>query len=178
MIREFSVRAKASNGKARALFIICMVSAFALISASMLSPLYKGVIGLVGVVLLAVAITLYTKYVVAEYFYDVTIDNDGRPLLVVRRVVGNKQSTLCRIGLYEVMKIEGESAKEMREHKTPTDTKKYLYLPTLLPDRVYRLTTSTKYERAEIVIEVSEEFASLLSACVKEARELYFENDE
>lgn len=177
MIREFSVHAKSSNGKARALFIASMVGSFALISASMLSPLYKGIISLFGVVLLVAAITIYTKYLAAEYFYEVMIDSDSRPLLIVRQRVGKKQSTICRIGLYEVVKIDKESKKERREHKTPQDYKKYFYLPTIDPEIVYRLTAISRYEHAEIVIEISDELASLLSSYIKEARELYTDDE-
>ena len=46
----------------------------------------------------------------------------------------------------------------------------YSYVPTLDPDVVYRLTSSSIYEKAEILVEVSDEMASLIRKYSVEAR--------
>lgn len=170
MIREFSAKAKATNNKARSLFIICMILSFAFLSISMLVDLYRGVISLVGLGFLVVAITVYTKYISPVYYYDITFDNEGTPLFVVHQMIGKRKTTLCRIGLFEVVKIEEENAEQRKAHKTSPGFVKYSYVPTLLPERTYRITSVSKYEKSEILIEASEEFISVLKAYAAEAR--------
>lgn len=177
MIREFSVKPKPSNNKARAAFIICTSGAFALIMLSTFIPLYKGLVSLVGVVLLSVALALYTKYIAPIYYYDIMVDSDGVPLFVVRQQIGKRYTTLCRIALHEIVKIEKENAVQRREHKTPFDMKKYAYLPTLDPQKVYRITTSGRHERAEILIESSDEFANMLISYSREARDIVTDDE-
>ena len=172
MIREFSVRPKPSNNKARAMFIACSVLAFALVTLSTVIPLYRGLVSMAGVLLLTLALVFYTKYILPIYFYDIFIDSDGTPLFVVRQQTGKRQSTLCRIPLNEILRVEKQSRQQRREHKTPYEVKKYAYLPTLDPDEIYRITTSGRYERAEILIECSEGFAKMLTVYSAEARQL------
>lgn len=171
MIREFSVRPKPSNNKARAMFIACSVLAFALVTLSTVIPLYRGLVSMAGVLLLTLALAFYTKYILPIYFYDIFIDSDGTPLFIVRQQTGKRQSTLCRIPLNEILRVEKQSRQQRREHKTPYEVKKYAYLPTLDPDEIYRITTSGRYERAEILIESSEGFAKMLTVYSAEARE-------
>ena len=173
MIREFSVKSRSSNNIARALFIIFTSSSFAFIMLSSFINHYKGVVSLLGVMMFSVALILYTRYVAPIYYYDIFIDSEGHPLFIVRQQVGKKYSTLCRIGLNEIKKIDGESLKERREHKTDLGVRKYSYLPTIAPKKAYRITTEGRYEKAEILIECSDEFAGLLSEYSAEARELY-----
>lgn len=176
MIKEFSVKPKPSNNKARTVFIFCMLAAFVLITLSTLIPLYKGIVSLIGILLLSVALMLYAKYIAPIYFYDITFDSEGIPLFVVRQQTGKRYTTLCRIALHEIVKIEKQSREERRAHKTPYEMKKYSYLPTFDPAEVYRLTTSGRYERAEILIESSDGFADLLASYVAEALSNYSED--
>ena len=177
MIREFSAKAKASNTKARNLFVLCMVLAFLVLAVSMMISLYRGVVSMIGFGLLVAAITLYTKYVSPVFYYDITFDSEGLPLFVVRQIIGKRQTTLCRIALYEVMKIEREGAEERKNHKTPIGFVKYTYIPTLFPETTYRITSMSRYEKAEILIEASEEFISILRSYVGEARSNYIEEE-
>lgn len=172
MIREFSAKATASNQKARILFISSTVMAFAFVAVASLIDNYRGIISLFGVLLMSVAIVIYNKYVSSVYYYDITFDSEGTPLFVVRQIVGKRQSTICRIALYEIQKISRETSKERVAHKTPYEYRKYSYLPTLSPSVSYRLITSSRYEKAEILIEVSDEFASLLSEYISTAKEM------
>lgn len=178
MIREFSAKSKPSNNKARALFIICMSGSFAFVLASTFLSLYKGIISLVGVGLFAVALVLYAKYISPIYFYDVTFDSENTPIFVVRQQTGKKISTLCRINLADIVRIEKQTSKERRAHKTPMGVVKYSYLPTLDPAVAYRITLRSRYEKAEILIESSEEFAELLMSYSRQAREERTDDDE
>ena len=178
MIREFSVKPKPSNNKARYIFVFCTSISFALILLSTFIPTYKGMVSLVGVSLLTLALMIYTKYIAPIYYYDITFDNEGNAVFVVRQQTGKKYTTLCRIALSEIVKIEKQTAEQMKTHKTPMGTVKYSYLPTLSPSLAYRITTSGRYERAEILIESSEEFADLLTSYSNEERARYIDNDE
>ena len=172
MIKEFSIHAKPTNNSARNVFSICFFASFAVLAASTFLEHYRGVVGLVGLALLVAAITLYTKYMSSSYFYEIVFDSEGTPLFIVNQLVGKRMSTLCRIGLYEIVNIRCESAEEQKAHKTPAGVRKYSYVPTLFSDRVCRLYTVGKHERAEILIEVSDEIAAFLSDYAREAREL------
>ncbi len=154
------------------MFIACSVLAFALVTLSTVIPLYRGLVSMAGVLLLTLALVFYTKYILPIYFYDIFIDSDGTPLFVVRQQTGKRQSTLCRIPLNEILRVEKQSRQQRRDHKTPYEVKKYAYLPTLDPDEIYRITTSGRYERAEILIECSEGFAKMLTVYSAEARQL------
>ena len=172
MIKEFSIHAKPTNTKARGAFSVCFFASFAVLAVSTFLEHYRGVVGLVGLVILVAAITLYTKFLSCSYYYEIVFDTEGTPLFIVNQLIGKRMTTLCRIGLFEIVKIECEKAEERKAHKTPAGVKKYNYIPTLFADRVCRLYTVGKHERAEIVIEVSDEIAALLSDYAREAREL------
>ena len=175
MIREFSAKAKPSNRKAHMLFATLASASLAVILISMLIHSYRGVVSLVGAALFVGAIVIYSRYVSAIYYYDVTHDSEGTALFVVRQLVGKRETTLCRIALYEIVKIGEETPKQSREHKTPYGFRKYSYLPTILPKVAYRITSMSRYEKSEIMIEASPEFIDLLRSYAAEARENYSE---
>lgn len=177
MIREISAKPKPTNQKARGLFIVCVSGAFLLIMLSTFIPIYKGVVSLVGIILLSLGLLLYTKYVAPRLYYDIFIDDSGVPLLVIRQQTGKKYTTLCRVALYEIIKVEKQTKNQRKEYKTPVGVKKYSYLPTLDPEEIFRITTSGRYERAEILIESGDGFAELLMSYSIEAREHYVEEE-
>jgi len=170
MINEFSAKAKPSNGKAKVAFFVLLALAAALTVVYMAVPLYKGIVGL-GVISLIVAVVLvYVKYIGSVYFYDVTFDYTGAALFVVRQITGKRQSTLARLALSEIVAIEKETAEQRRAHKTPNGYLKYSYLPTLMPEVTYRITARSRYEKSEIIVEITEQLAMLLSDYAAEAR--------
>ena len=177
MIREFSVKAKASNNYARLAFSVCTALGLALVFLSLVIPLYRGIVCLAGMALIVVGITIYTKYVSPVFYYDITFDSEGTPLFVVRQMIGKRQTTLCRIGLAEIVKIEGENSTQRRKHKTPMGFRTYSYLPTLMPTFSYRITSMSRYEKSEILIESSEEFAVLLREYSTVAREMVADDE-
>ena len=162
MISEFSVKAKAKNNNAKFLF-------FALLSAAAVTAvvystveLYKGVIGILALAFITAAVSVYTRYMSAEYYYEITFDYNHNPVFVVRQRVGKKDTTLCRMDLYAITEVTRQDKKERKEHKTPQGYLKYNYTPTLSPDETYLITVFSRYEKAEIRVEISEEFASLI----------------
>lgn len=173
MIREFSVKPKASNDKAKRAFVFCMIAAALCIALSVFIDLYHGVVSLVGMAFLVGGVTIYTKYLAVVFIYEITFDSEGTPLFVVSQTIGKRHTTLCRIGLNEIIRVEKQDRKTRKAHTTPGGFRKYVYLPSLDPDTIYRLKTVSRYEKSEILIEVSDEYASLIERYAAEARELH-----
>ena len=179
MINPLQIRLRPTNNKARVAFYVfglCAVISFAayyLMNGAERSSL----VGLLGLALLTVALTFYTKYISAVYYYEIMLDSAGTPLFLVKQTVGKRVSALCRIALYEIKSIERTTPAERKTHTTPNDHRKYNYVPTFMPDVTYRLTTASRYERAEIYIEISDEFAETLNAYVAEAKALVAEEE-
>lgn len=180
MINEFSVHPKPTNNKAKIVFFITVIAGLAVSTVSCFLPIYKGLVGMVGLLLIVTALLFYTKYIAIEFYYDIVKDDDGLPLLVVRQTIGKRTTTLCRIELADITKVETESAAERRAHKTERGVLKYNYTPTFSPSEVHRITVINRYERAEIVIEGSRELADMLrtySAEARKIREIVEENE-
>ena len=178
MIKELSVKAKNTNNKAKTTFYITFVLSIAIFAVSFFIDRFSGLVGNVGLILIAVSILIYTKYVAPVYYYDIMHDSNGAAVFVVRAVTGKRQSTFCRIGLSEIVKIEREDSAARRAHKTPHGVRKYSYVPTLGPDVTYRIYTRSRYEKAEIIIEASDEFAALLSEYSVAARMAEMDSEE
>ena len=177
MIREHFSRVKSSNTNAQRLFYSLLCVAALLFVVYCTTPLYKGIVGLVCVATITAAVLIYTKYVGVEYFYDITFDSDGRSVFIVRQVTGKRSSTLCRVDLSSIVKVERLDSSAKKAHKTEAGYLKYSYLPTLAPESVLLLKISSRREHAEIFIEASDEFAALLSGYASEARSLVTEED-
>ena len=172
MIKEISARPTPQNKNAKIGFLIfLLLSAVAFVTYYFIDR-YKGVVGLVGLMALTTGILIYTKYISVQFYYDVVIDSGNNPMFVVRQLIGRRVTTLCRIDLADIIDVKHEGKNERRAHKTARGVRQYVYAPTLFPKETYRLTVKSRYENAEIIIEGTGEFASLLSEYSKEAREL------
>ncbi len=176
MIQEFYAHATPTNKKAKYVFVGLLGVAAMIMVTYFIANQYKGIIGLFAVAAITSAVLIYTKYIGVEYYYDITFDSAGKPVFVVRQIIGKRQSTLCRVDLYNIVKVERLSAEEKKKHKTEVGYKKYVYLPTLMPDYVLLIKLSSPNERAEILIEAPCEFGNMLLAYAQEARELRFED--
>ena len=172
MINEFSIHAKPTNNKAKTAFTVCFFASFVLLFFANAIEKYVWVPQLLGMGLLVAAVVIYTKFLSSKYLYEIVKDTEGTPLFVVNQVIGRRMTTLCRIALYEIVKIEGEGVDARKSHKTPVGVKKYNYVPTFLPEKTFRIYTRGTHERAEIVVEVSDEVAEALLEYAREAREL------
>ena len=177
MINELSVHPKPTNKNAKIAFYILLAISACVTVVYLIVDTYRGIIGLGALIFITAAVLIYTKYLSCEYYYDVTTDSRG-PVFVVRQAIGKRMSTLCRIDIASIVKVQKETAQQRRAHKTPTGYKRYNYLPTLIPKQTYRLTSTSRYEKAEIVVEISDEFATLLMEYANEARELIRLSDD
>ncbi len=176
-MKELSIRATPQNSNAKIAFLIMfLLSVLGFVAYSMIDR-FRGIVGLVALMFLVTAILFYTKYISPVFFYDLTLDGEDNSVFVVRRVVGKRQSTFCRIDLADIVSVEREKREEYKRHKTPSGLLKYVYAPSLFPKEVYRVTVKGRYEKAEIIIEASEEFADAIKEYSKEARVLRSEAD-
>lgn len=172
MISEFSAKAKSKNNNAKILFFALLGLAVATVAVYISLDKFKGVVGLFAVAFITAAVFIYTKYMSGEYYYDITFDYNGVPVFVVRQRVGKKNTTLCRMDLHAITEVVKQNKSERAEHKTKDGYLKYNYTPTLSPDETYLVTVNARYEKAEIRIEATDEFAGLLLSYAAEAREL------
>ena len=162
MIREFSIKAKPTNGKARkltaTLFILCAILTVVYLAI----PTYKGIVGFFILVLITAAVFLYNKYIASVYYYDLTFDHTGECVFVVRQTVGKKVSTLARLSLSDVTDVSVIDSAAYKKLRTPLGYRKYVYLPTVSPATVCVMTVISPYESATVAIELSQEMANLL----------------
>ena len=178
MNKSFSVRPKPSNNNAKIAFGVALGISGVGFIAYYLMDRFRGIVGTVALFVLVTALLIYTKYISPSFAYDVIADGNETPLFVVRQFIGRRVTTLCRIELADITSVKHETRAERRAHRTPKDFKKYVYAPTMSADENYRLSVSNRYERAEIVIEISDELAELLCTLISEAREARVESDE
>lgn len=172
MIQEFSTHPKPANKNAKIAFLVAiLVSALGFVTYFVIDK-YKGIVGTAALMMLTTAILFYTKYISPEFYYDITIDSEGTPVFVVRQIIGKRQTTLCRIDLADIASVTKQSSVERKAHKTAAGYKAYVYTPTLMPSKTYLITVTSRYEKAEIRIEGTDEFAELLLEYSKEARDM------
>ena len=178
MIKDFSVTPKAQNKNAKILMCAFFVLALISVVITVFIDKYKGVVGMITLASLTTAILVYTKYVAVTFHYDIVAEGTDEPLFIVRQTVGKRNATLCRIAFADIIKVEKESRAERRAHKTPPGVARYVYTPTLSPLMSYRITVSSRYEKAEIIIEGSDELCEMLISIAQEARERRALEDE
>ena len=177
-MKEISFRAIPKNKNAKIAFLISfLISVLGFVTYSMVDR-YRGLIGLAALMFLVTAILFYTKYISPVFYYDLILDGSDNSVFVVRRVVGKRQSTFCRVSLADITSVERESREQYKKHKTPAGLLRYIYAPTLFPAEIYRITVKGRYEKAEIVIEATEEFIDNLKEFSAEARTLRANDDE
>lgn len=178
MISEFSVHAKPKNNNAVIAFVSLLIVSALGFAIYFVLERYKGVVGVFALMILTVAILVYTKFIAPAFYYDVAIDSSGTPMFVVRQIIGKRQTTLCRLDLADIVSIEYETKKDRREHKTTRGVRKYIYAPTMFPKEIYRITAKNRYETAEIIVEGTEVFLETMRQYVKEARLMRADGEE
>ena len=137
MIREISVRPTPTNKNAKLFFLTSLFLSLVTLIAYFFVEKYKGLVGLLIIAFLTAGILVYTKYISAVYYYDVTFDSNGVPIFVVRQIIGKRQSTLCRVDLYAIRSVSLLSAEDRKKHKTPEGAVRYVYTPTMFPSTQY-----------------------------------------
>ena len=175
MIREFSINPKPENNKARIFTAVLGTLGAFIFGVSMFIELYRGVVALVGMLFIVASLTIAVKYLLSELTYEIT-SADGEWLLVVGQRSGKRYTTLCRVSLASVVSIKKTSAKEKK--KPLAEYSRYTYIPTLMPDTYYEMTVSSRYEKAKVSLQLTDEMAELLLAYAEEARLLSPDEDE
>lgn len=178
MIQEFSVHPKPANKNAKIAFLITVLIAAVGFVTYFVIDRYKGIVGTAALMVLTTAILFYTKYISPEFYYDITFDSEGTPLFVVRQIIGKRQSTLCRVNLSDISSVVKQDYAEKKAHKVAQGYISYVYTPTLMPPISYLITVTSRYERAEIRIEGTDEFAELLRGYSVEARAMAEADEE
>ena len=178
MIKEFSVRPKPTNNKAKVIFGAVLFASMLAFITYFLVERYKGLVGLAAMLILVTAILIYTKYISATFIYDLTVNSDDRPIFVVRQVVGKRYTTLFYTELTEVESVKMETREQRKAHVTQKGTLVFTYAPTVSPEIVCRITSSAMGRRSEIIVEVSDQIANTILDYVNEAKMLYGEKEE
>ena len=176
-ISELSVHAVPSNKKAQTICYTMFAAAAACITVCFFIDKYGGIISTLAVVFIAIAVMLYTRYMAASYIYDITYDNEGTAVFVVRSRTGKKETTLLRVDLYAIENVRRLDKASLKAYKLDTGVLKYNYCPTLLPDSLVLLRVRSHYEKADVFIEVTDEFIDYLGSISAQARSNYF-NEE
>lgn len=178
MIKDFSVTPKPKNNNAK--LLMCLFFALSLLSllATLFMSQYKGVVGMVTLAFLTTAILVYTKYVAVTFHYDIIGEDVDEPLFVVRQTVGKRNVTLCRIALANINSVIKETKAERRARRSPDGVVRYSYMPTLSPSENFRISVSSRYEKAELTVEISEEFSEMLISLVKEAKAMRISEED
>ena len=181
MIPDMILRPKAQNEEGRRVFLITMIAALLSFVASLFLSKYQGLVQLGSVVALCVSLYFYTRYVASVYSYEVTADNDGTPIFVIRQTAGSRVSTHCRMPIGSLVCAEllnREQLATYRQNKRAkaqpndgcdapylfpaSDIPLFDYSVTFRPTAVTLLCFRSRDERCDMLVELSEEFASLL----------------
>ena len=177
MISEFSLRPKAQNEKSVYFFIGFCVGAVAGTVAYILVDTRRGLVGLAAMIFIIAAIYMYTRYMAAEYIYDVTVLNDT-PMFIVRHKLGRREITMCRLALSSIVSVTAQTKEQRRAHKTPANYSKFTYSPTFDPELTYLIISRSRYEKAEVTIEANDEFAQTLMRYAEISRTYYAEDED
>ncbi len=168
-MREFSVHPKSQSDRAKYMFFAMLGSGLLIFFLSMLLQRFRGVVSFVGMIFIVGAVYIYTKYMGAEYYYDITVP-DETPFFIIRHVIGKRSSTLCRVELSSILSVSKLNREQMKAHKTEEGVARYSYFPTMSPETVYLVKVRSSLEKADIFIEGTDEFAKVLMECAEEAR--------
>lgn len=170
MIREFSVRPVPKNQNARTVFFVLLGAAAAAMGVSYILDRYKGLVQLAALILLVSAVMIYTRYVGASYSYEVATDGEGTPIFVVNQQSGKRLTTLCRLDLADIADIKTLTNAEYRAYKPEKGMKRYNYTPTLGPSEVHLMQVRSYREKADVFLELSEEYRAMLLSFAEEAK--------
>lgn len=170
MIREFAVRPVPKNQNARTVFFVLLGAAAAAIAVSYVLTAYKGIVQLGGLILLVAAVMIYTRYVGSTYSYEVSADSEGTPIFLVCQLSGKRRTALCRVDLADIVDIKTLSGEAYRAYKPEAGIKRYNYTPTLGPSEVHLVQVRSRTEKADVFLELSEEYRAMLLSFAEEAR--------
>ena len=175
MISEFRIIPKPENNKAKMLVAVFGSLGGLIFIVSTFIEMYRGVVALVAMGFIIVAITVSVKYILSEFVYELT-SSDGEWLFVVGQRSGKRYTTLCRVSLASVTSIDKVGRKDAKT--VDSSYTRYTYVPTVMPESVYVMTVSNRYERAKVSLQLTDSMAELLRSYAAEARLLSPEEEE
>lgn len=173
MINELSVHATQSNKNASRVCYASLLSAALCVIVCFFIDKYQALISVGALVFVTVAILMYTRYMAVSYLYDIFLDAENNPMFLVRSRTGRRETTLLRLDLYAITGLKRLNQSELKSYKCDTGVLKYNYCPTLFPSSAVLMTVRSHYEKADVFIEVTDEFMEYLSSIAKEARDNY-----
>lgn len=174
MIQDMTLRVKPNKRPALTALITLLALAAAGFVTSLLVSHYRGLLQLGAAVLIVAALTLYARYLGTRYSYEIFTDGgNAEPLFIVRQETGKRISILCRITLAGIAEAVPLSMKEAKERAQKDTVPRYIYTSTLGVDRVWFLKVRARHESADLIMEGSDEFFTLLKAMAEEAVLLY-----
>lgn len=174
MLNEITVHPKPANNNAKIITTIFgVLTIIGFVGYFLMSNFeipYRSLVGLGSLMLLVITIMLLTRYIFASLRYDVLLDTEGAPFFLVRQITGKRERSLSRFYLADVSSIDRETKEERASYKIEPGFLKYSYMPTLSPNENIRITVRSRYERAIIRIEGSDEYMNMLRTVVGEAK--------
>ena len=159
MIIPFSLNPEAKNKKARFVFTACLGSAVIAIILSGFMDKYRGIVGLFILAFFTAAIFVYNKYMASVYTYEVTMADNGEALFVIGQRQGRRYTTLCRVGLASVISVDTLNKDQLKAYKADRTIARYSYHPTMSPDELCLIKVRSSYEKADVFVELPEEYA-------------------
>ena len=178
MIKDFSAHPKPQNNNSKiVMWIFYALGAIAAVTSVMLET-YRGVAGLVALAFISTGILMFTKYVSVSFYYDIVAEDVDTPMFIVRQRIGKRDVTLCRVDLADVVSVKRESAAERKSHVREQGVSYYVYAPTLNPPVSYRMLVNNARERAELILEGTDEFFEKIIEFANEARALRQDDED
>ena len=146
-------------------------SSLIFIAAAYMTPVLSGIVWMVAFVFIVASLYVYNRYVGAEFCYSV--EDVGVPSLIITQRVGKTVKTMARLDVDSLTELRLLSGEEYRKYKCQKGVVKYAYFPTMRPNEVYLVSMRSRYESADVFIEIDERFAAALSQLMAEKREDY-----
>ncbi len=178
MIGSFSTSPKPQNNNAKIVMSIFFTLTVAALIVSSFIKEYVGIVQMLAACFLIAAILIYTKFLSSTFYYDVVGDGVDTPLFVVRQKTGKRETTLCRVELADIITVKKETRAERRAHKRDAGTSLYVYSPTLWPSVTYRVLVAGRHERAELVLEGTDELFEKITHLASIARSMRSEAED
>ena len=154
-------------------YVLCGLGGSSLIfvAAAYMTPVLTGIVWMVAFIFIVASLYVYNRYVGAEFCYS--IENVGVPSLIVTQRVGKTIKTMARLDVDSLAELRLLSGEEYRKYKCQKGVVKYSYFPTMRPSEVYLVSMRSRYEDADVFIEIDERFASILRQLMAEKRDDY-----
>ena len=169
-MREYSFHAKSTNDLAKRLSVTLFVAAFLLLAVIFVfSVPYAGFIEGICVVLLTFAVLLLTRFVYKSFIYRVVMRDDGRFDLTVTERYGKGETTVCRVALSGIERIEKLTDKNKKELRAAAKGRKsFSYCPDILSKDEYWVFVTECSEELLIKLAPDEELLAILLYAEKE----------